>query len=109
MSICLRCGNALPDGCYLTKKYCDKCVADRNRERARERKKKAVQRMIEAKAEKNYNADREYCKSCVHYGTGEYSSNLCDYILDTGHRRGCKAGVGCAERVMKDETTTKSV
>lgn len=100
--ICLRCGNPLPDGCALTKKYCDVCAAERNRELTRQRQKKAVKRMIEVNAERNYNADREYCKPCIYCGVGEYSSNLCDYILDTGHIRGCKYGVGCEKRILKE-------
>lgn len=101
--ICLRCGGKLPFGCCTTKKYCDKCAAERNRERARERQRKAVQRMQEVNAERFYNADREYCKPCIYCGVGEYSSNLCDYILDTGHIRGCKYGVGCEKRILKEK------
>lgn len=100
--ICLRCGGKLPDDCCPTKKYCDKCVAERNRELTRERQRKAVKRMQEVNAERFYSADREYCKPCIYYGVGEYSANLCDYILDTGHIRGCKYGVGCDKRVLKE-------
>ena len=87
-SICLRCGCKLPDGCALTRKYCDVCARERNKEKTRERQRKAVQRMIEVNAERNYNADREYCKSCIYRGSVEVVNNLCDYILLTGKRRG---------------------
>lgn len=100
--ICLRCGNALPDGSCYTRKYCVKCAAERNRELTRERQKKAVKRMQEVNAERLYNADREYCKKCVYYGSEEYGNNLCDYILLVGHRRGCKAGVGCEKRKVRE-------
>ena len=100
--ICLRCGNALPEGSHLTKKYCDECAVERNRELTRERNRKAIQRMQEVNAERFYNADREYCKKCVYHGSHEYGNNLCDYILVVGHRRGCKAGVGCEKRVLKE-------
>ena len=101
-NICLRCGGKLPDGCALTKKYCDVCAAERNRELTRQRQKKAVKRMLEVNAERNYNADLEYCKPCIYRGSVEYGNNLCDYILYTGHRRGCKAGVGCVKREVAE-------
>lgn len=95
--ICLRCGNELPITCGPSRKYCDACAAARNRELTRERQKKAVKLMREAKAEKQSAKDRAYCKPCVYAAAG-YGEHLCDYILRTGHRRGCKAGVGCRKR-----------
>lgn len=102
MSICLRCGGKLPDNAYLTRKYCDKCAVERNKELTRDRQKKAEKRTIEVNAEKDYSADFEYCKPCVYRGSEEYGKNLCDYILLVGHRRGCKAGVGCEKRKVRE-------
>lgn len=81
---CLRCGQALPEGSSQSRRYCDVCAAERNRDLTRKRQKKAVKRMQEVNAERFYNADRAYCKPCIYCGIGEYSANLCDYILDTG-------------------------
>lgn len=100
--ICLRCGNPLPDGSYLTRKYCDKCGAERKKELRRERERIAREQSIAAHQEKQDAADREYCKPCIYRGSVEYGNNLCDYILLTGKRRGCKAGVGCTERVISN-------
>ena len=100
--ICLRCGGELPRGCALTRKYCDKCAVERNRELTRERQKKAAKRMHEVNAERFYSADREYCRKCIFYGSEEYGNNLCDFMLQTGQRRGCKYGVGCEKRILKE-------
>lgn len=51
-------------------------------------------------ATKQETLDRKYCKEC-RYHSGEYGENLCDYILHTGKRRGCKAGEGCERREAK--------
>lgn len=98
---CLRCGKALPYGSSQSRRYCDACAAERNRELTRERQRKAVKRMQEVNAEKNYNADREYCKHCEYHGGAEGAYNLCDYYLRTGERRGCRAGDGCERRALK--------
>lgn len=48
------------------------------------------------------NLDKADCKKAAEM-LGEYSANLCDYILDTGQRRGCKCGVGCEKRILKEK------
>lgn len=35
------------------------------------------------------------CEKCIHYGV---QTMTCNYILHTGHRRGCPAGTGCTRR-----------
>lgn len=37
------------------------------------------------------------CEGC-HYWRYLYPCNACHYMYVTGHRRGCKAGVGCTRR-----------
>ena len=96
--ICLRCGGPLPEVCSPSRKYCDACAAERNRELTRERLERARQKAYILRQQRQASKDRAYCKKCVFYGSGEYHNNLCDYILKTGHVRGCKAGVGCERR-----------
>lgn len=103
MMICLRCGKEMPETTVYTRKYCDKCTIERKMQSAIEREKRDAraqsdERNIEVEAE-----NRQYCKPCIYCGVGEYSSNLCDYLLETGHIRGCKYGVGCDKRVLKEE------
>ena len=62
---CLRCGQALPEGSSQSRRYCDVCAAERNRELTRKRQRKAVKRMQEVNAERFYNADREYIANRV--------------------------------------------
>lgn len=41
--------------------------------------------------------DTKTCARCI-YSSSLYGMLACDYILATGHRRGCPAGVGCDKR-----------
>lgn len=100
--ICLRCGGVLPEGCGQSRKYCDACAKERNRELTRERLRKGKARYIEEQHEKKAYKDREYCRACIYYGSEEYGHNLCDYLLMTGNRRGCHYGEGCERRVMHE-------
>lgn len=100
--ICLRCGGELPKGCASTRKYCNECQRLCNLQLARARKIKAERRQATECEITEEEANRKYCKPCIYCGIGEYSANLCDYILDTGHRRGCKYGVGCTKRILKE-------
>ena len=95
---CLRCGNILPQGSGQSRKYCAECGRRRNIELTQARQQAAARKREEKRAADQAYADREYCRSCKYYGSGEYHNNLCDYILKTGHVRGCKAGVGCKRR-----------
>ncbi len=102
--ICLRCGGPLPEVCSPSRKYCDACAAERNRELTRERLERARQRAYILRQQKQESKDRAYCKKCVFYGSESYGGNLCDYMLRTGHRRGCRYGQGCKKReIVKQE------
>ncbi len=94
---CLICGKLLPAGSSYSRRYCDACGRERNRELTRLRAKGMAERAAEAAAEKRGAKDRAYCKQCV-YANRHDSINLCNYILITGKMRGCKAGVGCERR-----------
>lgn len=96
--ICLRCGGELPKGCASTRKYCNECQRIRNLQLVKAERRQATEREITEEE-----ANRKYCKPCIYCGVGEYSSNLCDYLLETGHIRGCKYGVGCDKRVLKEK------
>ena len=104
---CLRCGGPLPDGCGQSRRYCEECAKERNREKTRERRlaklRAGYERMVAEQKASQAKLDREYCKPCQYYGSEEYGHNLCDYMLVTGHRRGCHYGTGCERRVIKQE------
>lgn len=51
----------------------------------------------EKEAREKEASDRKFCKPCINSGSRD-DWHLCDYMLQTGHRRGCKAGVGCIRR-----------
>ena len=102
--ICLRCGGPLPEVCSPSRKYCDECAAERNRELTRERLERARQKAYILRQQKQESKDRAYCKVCVYYGSEEYGGNLCDYLLRTGRRRGCRYGEGCKRREIADES-----
>ena len=97
-AVCLRCGETLPEGSIPSRKYCDACGAERNRELTRERLRRASQKAYILRQEQQSTKDRAYCRKCVFYGSESYGGNLCDYLLRTGHRRGCRAGEGCKRR-----------
>ena len=101
-NVCLRCGGPLPEYAARARKYCDDCAAERNRELTRERLARAKQKAYILRQEKQDAKDHEYCKVCVYSGSEDYGGNLCDYILRTGHRRGCKYGEGCERRVIHE-------
>lgn len=46
------------------------------------------------------------CRGCIHLvclaGAGSQTKN-CNYIIDTGHPRGCPPGKGCTKRELKGE------
>lgn len=41
--------------------------------------------------------DVKYCAGCEHLSGGHDLAKTCDYLLHTGHRRGCNPGVGCSK------------
>lgn len=52
-------------------------------------------------------ADREYCRSCGHYGTANGGAEaICCYSINTGRCRSaiCPAGVGCTEHTKRKGT-----
>lgn len=95
---CLRCGKELPADCSISRRFCVECGKERNREMTRARQQKAQERANAEEAARKEKEDRAYCKPCEYYGTNDYVNNLCDYLLRTGHARGCKAGVGCRRK-----------
>ena len=97
-NVCLRCGGTLPENAAPSRLYCNECAKERNRELSRERAARAREKAYAIHLNKQNTKDRNYCKKCVYYGSEEYGGNLCDYMLRTGHRRGCKAGEGCTKR-----------
>lgn len=97
---CLRCGEFLPAGCSLSRQYCPACGRLRNLELTKARQRAAARKREEQRAADQALADREYCRECVYYGSGEYHRNLCDFMLRTGHRRGCHFGEGCERRTV---------
>ena len=100
---CLRCGGPLPTLCSPSRKYCDVCQKERNRELTRERLRKGHERKIAEDRQKQAYKDRMYCRKCVYYGSEEYGHDLCDYMLETGRRRGCHYGEGCERIVARKE------
>lgn len=46
-------------------------------------------------------ADDRRCKTCVYHSSVD-NIIICEYILVTGHRRGCRAGVGCLRYIKGD-------
>ena len=45
--------------------------------------------------------DKKYCKNCVYYTNIFGADYCCSYMLDTGKRRPCPAGVGCTEKLVR--------
>ena len=101
--ICLRCGSELPKGCASTRKYCNECQRLRNIQLVKARKIKAEKRQATEREITEEEANRKYCKLCIYYGSEYYGNNLCDYMLVNSTRRGCKYGVGCEKRILKEE------
>ena len=95
---CLMCGKDLPELCSQSRKYCDACAAERNRELTRKRQQRETRKQIDSDAERQHKANVKYCHDCIYCGSEMYGRELCNYILMTGHRRGCKYGVGCEKR-----------
>ena len=92
---CLRCGGDLPAWASPSVSYCVACRKKIHNEALARQYAEWVKRQ----ANKQETRDRAYCKDC-RYHSGTYGENLCDYILSTGKRRGCKAGEGCERRVI---------
>lgn len=98
---CLRCGNPLPVLSSASRRYCDECGKQRNIELTRERQRKALKRAYEVRMAKQEVKDKAWCRKCIYHGSENYGNYLCDYILLTGKRRGCKPGEGCNQRRLK--------
>lgn len=98
---CLKCGQPLPEGSSCSRRYCDACGRQRNIELTRARQRKAAKRAYEVRMAKQESKDRAWCRKCLYHGSENYCLNLCDYLLLTGHRRGCRAGEGCNQRRLK--------
>lgn len=101
---CAICGKQLPENSPWSRKYCPECsyayARQRSRERNRERNRKKTPQPVPQRAPSKL--DMKYCRCCKY--SGVYSEDyLCQYILRTGTRRGCKPGVGCEKRVLVNE------
>ena len=104
---CQLCGIRLPENAPAARKYCPECSELHSRElqRIRRRKLAAEKETVRKEIPQQRvpdEIDRKYCQHCKYSGvyTEDY---LCNYILKTGTRRGCKAGAGCTKRVLKAE------
>lgn len=97
---CLRCGNALPEDSYKSRRYCPACAEEINLERSRLKTRKRQKEAAEKKIREKEVSDRKYCKPCIYSGRQD-GWNLCDYILVEGKRRGCPAGTGCVQKKTK--------
>ena len=100
---CFICGAPFPEDAPAAKKYCKKCGVIRNREltrlrqQKREKQRAEKQRLLEQQTTSL--EDRAYCQKCI-YHPKHTENYLCNYIVYTGVRRQCKAGVGCTKRVL---------
>ncbi len=109
MKTCLRCGNPLPPGCSPSRMFCDECGRLRNIELTMARQQRDKKQKATEEAARQASIDRAYCKICKYYSTQTEAYNLCDYMLKTGCRRGCKAGYGCKKReITKKETKRRN-
>lgn len=106
MRTCLDCGGALPEGSSVKRKYCDECIDKHKREgwarkREAERQRKARQanypKTVPKEPETLKKRDVAYCIKCGYHGNIS-EGYLCNFMLTTGERRGCPAGVGCERR-----------
>ncbi len=96
---CLACGEPLPVGSSRSRRYCAECARKRNLELTVKRQQQAAVARAAMAQQRTEDADRAWCRRCV-YRSPHIESNLCDYLLNTGKRRGCKAGKGCERRVL---------
>lgn len=96
---CLICGKLLPAGSSYSRRYCDECGRERNRELTLLRAKSMSERAAEAAAEKQSAKDRAWCRRCIYANTHDHV-HLCNYILITHKMRGCHYGVGCERRTV---------
>ena len=119
---CADCGTPLPIGCHLNKLYCRECADRRHHQDAVERMRryraekrpwtkpeneKPKEKPKERSTMKRNTvqiqpitlrlSDEKYCSPCRFVGSFT-EGYLCNFILMTGERRGCPAGVGCVRR-----------
>ena len=103
---CQDCGGDLPAGSCTKRRFCDECVNRHKREgwarkREAERLRKAREQRQTTPAPKEprtlKESDVRYCVKCKWHGNMS-EGYLCNFMLMTGERRGCPAGVGCERR-----------
>ena len=108
MRRCQICGKELPIGSSAARKYCQPCSKQHNIELTKLRQQRFSQKRSEARAEQAViqqqvrelrEEDKAYCAMCVYKGRCS-EDYLCDYLVVTGKRRGCKAGKGCKKRKL---------
>ncbi len=109
---CRMCGVVFPPNTPATRKYCLDCSAIRYKEnQARQKAKRKALDAVKAQERKKEEqklpktlseADKRYCRKCVY--AGAFTANyLCNFMVMTGERRGCKAGVGCERRLLEKD------
>ena len=108
MRLCQICGKELPIGSAASRKYCNACAKEHNKELTMLRYQRANHKRAEARAKAEEikqpirdlrMEDKAYCAKCVY--TGRFSEDyLCNYLAIEGHRRGCRAGKGCTKRKL---------
>ena len=106
MRACLDCGVPFTEKDSPLKKRCSACQRLHKIEITKKKEEERRRKDAEMK-KKQYlpnldnrilaKADVDYCEPCEYHGKFD-AGYLCNYILDTGQRRGCKAGVGCTKR-----------
>ena len=113
MKSCIMCGAEFPEGTPAARKYCLDCGAikykqDQQRRNERKRERKRARKAQEQNLKPPHDPktlqeiDKRYCGKCVY--AGSFSANyLCNFMLMTGERRGCKAGVGCNRRLLEKD------
>lgn len=103
---CVMCGEPFPPGTFASRKYCYEChliriqqrkAEQRERDRVRKEQEKLKPKPAYIQSGAVNKTDEAYCKGCFYHNTHS-DAYLCNYILRTGRKRGCPAGVGCTER-----------
>ena len=107
---CKNCNAPLPLDAARNRLYCNACRIIVNRQKANKRDREHREKLNRVYADpskwKPNKEDIDYCKSCI-YSEASYWHHLCNYYTRTGVRRGCKAGVGCNKRELRNSLNGK--
>ena len=105
---CILCGADIPDK-RGGRCYCQACSAYMRAERERKHNEEVQVLRIKHEIEPKPVPKREvtlkkqdmtYCRKCIYHGNFDQQI-LCEYMYHTGHRRGCRPGVGCKRREIE--------